>query len=56
MGEQWAIPQVLAAFDRVTSRDLQGLAEETICDDYLNLQLLGRVGTEEFPLIDFTLG
>jgi predicted Zn-dependent peptidase len=56
MGEQSAIPQVLAAFDRVTSRDLQGLAEETICDDYLNLQLLGRVGTEEFPLIDFTLG
>jgi len=56
LGRQPSLKQVLGGFDKVTVESLQRLAQFLFQDDYLNLQLLGRVEEKQFPVIDLTLG
>lgn len=56
LGRQISLKEVLHGFDRVTADDVQRLAGFLFRDDYLNLQLLGRVDAAEFPEFDLTLG
>ena len=56
LGRQPTLKQVLNDFDKVTPESLQKLAEFIFQDDYLNLQLMGRIEEKHFPLIDLTLG
>jgi predicted Zn-dependent peptidase len=56
LGRNPTIKDVLSAFDRVTVEDIQRLAEFTLNDDYLTLQLIGRASSSDFPLVDLTLG
>lgn len=56
LGRNPAIKEVLAGFDRVTPADIQKLAGFILRDDYLTLQVMGRVTTADFPTIDLTLG
>ena len=56
LGQQLSLRDVLYGFDKVTAEDVQRLAGFLFKDDYLNMQLLGRVDAAEFPEIDLTLG
>jgi predicted Zn-dependent peptidase len=56
LGRNPSLKEVLAGFDRVTVEDLQRLAEFTLRDDYLALQLLGRCDGTGFSPLDLTLG
>ncbi len=56
LGRQVSLRDVLHGFDRVTAEDVQRLAGFLFKDDYLNLQLLGRVDPADFPDLDLTLG
>lgn len=56
LGRNPSIKEVLAGFDRVSAADIQKLAAFILRDDYLTLQLMGRVRTADFPAIDLTLG
>ena len=56
LGGQVPLRDVMHAFDQVSAEDVQTLAQTLFKDDYLNLQLLGRIDPAEFPEIDLTLG
>lgn len=56
LGRNPTMREVLAGFDRVTTDDILKLAEFTLRDDYLTLQLMGQVKESDIPLIDLTLG
>jgi len=56
LGRQISLKEVLHGFDKVTAEDVQRLAGFLFRDDYLNLQLLGRVDAADFPEFDLTLG
>lgn len=56
LGRQISLKEVLHGFDRVSAEDVRRLAEFLFRDEYLNLQLLGRVDATEFPEFDLTLG
>lgn len=56
LGGQIPLREVMHAFDRVTGEDVQALARSLFRDEFLNLQLLGRVDPADFPEIDLTLG
>ncbi|PLX84752.1 MAG: peptidase M16 [Desulfuromonas sp.] len=49
LGKYLSLREVLRGFDRVTREDLRDLADYMLQDEYLNLQLLGRVRESEFP-------
>ncbi len=56
MGRNLALKEVLHGFEKVTREGILKLAEFTLQDEYLNLQLLGKVREGDFPLLDLTLG
>jgi len=56
LGRNPSIKEVLSGFDRVGAEDIQKLAEFIMRDDYLTLQLMGRVRAADFPAVDLTLG
>jgi len=56
LGRNPSIKEVLAGFDRVTAADIQKLAGFILRDDYLTLQIMGRVTAADFPTLDLTLG
>jgi predicted Zn-dependent peptidase len=56
LGRNPTIHEVLAGFDRASAADLQNLAEFILRDDYLTLQVMGRVNAGGFPTVDLTLG
>ena len=56
LGRQISLKDVLHGFDKVTAEDVQRLAAFLFKDEYLNLQLLGRVDPGDFPEFDLTLG
>jgi len=56
LGRNPTIHEVLAGFDRASAADLQKLAEFILRDDYLTLQVMGRVNAGGFPTVDLTLG
>ncbi|HKK01983.1 MAG TPA: pitrilysin family protein [Desulfuromonadales bacterium] len=51
-----SLQNVLDSFDRVDRQDVQRLAEFIFQDDFLNLQLIGKISGRDFPLLDLTLG
>lgn len=56
LGRQLSLKDVLHGFDKVTAEDVQRLAGFLFKDEYLTLQVLGRVEAGDFPEIDLTLG
>ena len=56
LGRNPSINEVIAGFDRVTADDIQKLAASILRDDYLTLQVMGRVNAGDFPAVDLTLG
>jgi predicted Zn-dependent peptidase len=48
-GRQISLPEIVAALERVTSRDVMELCREMFRDDYLTLELLGKLDTLSFP-------
>jgi predicted Zn-dependent peptidase len=56
LGRNPSVKEVLAGFDRVTAAAIQKLADNILRDDYLALQLIGRVDEVDFPTVDLTLG
>ncbi len=56
LGRYPSMHELVCEFDRITPDDLLRLAGDLFRDDYLNLQMVGRVGQFKFPLIDLTLG
>jgi predicted Zn-dependent peptidase len=47
-GRQISHPEIIAALERVTSRDVMELCREMFHDDYLTLELLGKLDTLSF--------
>jgi hypothetical protein len=47
--------ELVCEFDRISREDLLRLADELFRDDCLNLQMVGRAGQIDFPLLDLTL-
>jgi predicted Zn-dependent peptidase len=56
LGRNPSVKEVLAEFDQVTAVAIQKLADNILRDDYLTLQLVGRVDEVDFPTVDLTLG
>lgn len=56
LGRNPSVKEVLAGFDQVTAAAIQKLADNILRDDYLTLQLIGRVDEVDFPTVDLTLG
>ena len=56
LGRHLPLQEVLQNFDEVDRVGVQRLAESIFQDDYLNLQLVGKMSSREFPLLDLTLG
>jgi len=56
LGRHPSINEILGGFDRVTASDIQKLAEFILRDDYLSLQVVGKVEEGDFPVVDLTLG
>jgi len=56
LGRNIGIKEVLRGIDQVGAEDIQRLAQFLFQDEYLNLHLLGKVDTAEFPALDLTLG
>jgi predicted Zn-dependent peptidase len=56
LGRNFSVKEVLRAIDQVSSEGIQKLAEFIFQDDYLNLQLVGKVRNSDFPVLDLTLG
>jgi len=56
LGRHPSTRDVLAGFDQVKAEDIQKLAGFILRDDYLTLQVVGRVGKDDFPAVDLTLG
>jgi len=56
MGRNLALKEVLHGFEKVTREGILKLAEFTLQDEYLNLQLMGKVREGDFPLLVLTLG
>jgi len=56
LGRQYSLKDVLRNIDRVTVDEIRRLSEFIFKDEYLNLQLIGKACTSDFPLIDLTLG
>lgn len=56
LGRNLALQEVLDSFDAIDRADVRRLAEFIFQDGSLNLQLVGKVTSREFPLIDLTLG
>ena len=54
-GRYLPLEEILDGFKQVTSEKIQGLAEALFCNDCLNLQLIGRIKKNDFPLVDLTL-
>ncbi len=48
--------EILANIDRVSVHAIQTLAEELFQDEGLVLKMTGDLTTEDFPLMDLTLG
>lgn len=56
LGHHFSLKDALRAIDRVTREEILKLGQFILCDEYLNLQLVGRVKRADFPLLDLTLG
>jgi len=56
LGCHFPLKDALRAVDRVSREEILKLGQLIFCDDYLNLQLVGRVKRADFPLLDLTLG
>lgn len=50
------LEEILANIDRVSARSIQNLAEELFQDEGLVLQMAGDLSSDDFPLMDLTLG
>ena len=56
LGRYPSLMEIIAEFDRIGRDDLLRLSGELFRDDFLNLQMVGRTGRIDFPLLDLTLG
>jgi predicted Zn-dependent peptidase len=56
MGRQVSLKEVLRGLDQVVREQVRQLADYTLQDENLNLQMIGKVRESDFPLIDLTLG
>ncbi len=56
LGRYPSLHEIIEEFDQIGCDDLLRLADELFRDDCLNLQMVGRTGQVEFPLLDLTLG
>lgn len=56
MGRSLTLKEVLHGIERVDREAVRKFAEFILQDEYLNLQLLGKVREADFPLLDLTLG
>jgi hypothetical protein len=56
LGRYPSLKEIIGEFDRIGCDDLLRLANDLFRDDCLNLQMVGRTGEIEFPLLDLTLG
>jgi predicted Zn-dependent peptidase len=48
-GRQISLPEIVSALERVTSRDVMELCREMFRDDYLTLEILGKLDTLSVP-------
>jgi predicted Zn-dependent peptidase len=56
LGRNLSIKEVIRGIDQVSIEDIQKLAGFIFKDDYLNLQMVGKVRQSDYPLSDLTLG
>lgn len=56
LGRHLPLKEALRGIDKVTREEVLKLGEFILRDEYLNLQLVGRVRSADFPLVDLTLG
>lgn len=56
LGHHLSLKEVLRNIDRVSREGILKLSEFIFQDDYLNLQMVGRVREGDFPMLDLTLG
>lgn len=56
VGKHLSFKDVLSGFEKVSRDGVQRLAQFLLRDDYLNLQLLGRIDPKDLPSVDLTLG
>jgi predicted Zn-dependent peptidase len=55
-GKLLSTEEVMDSIDQVTSEDILRLGERIFQDEFLALQMVGRVDEKDFPLLDLTLG
>jgi predicted Zn-dependent peptidase len=56
MGRQLNLKEVLRGLDQVGCEQLRQLAEFILQDEYLNLEMIGKIRKSDFPLLDLTIG